>query len=40
VLIEIYKGLLKRQPVAARKAKSRWVGAYPWNLPLTLAEGG
>jgi hypothetical protein len=41
VLTEIFKGLLKRNPVrSARKKKIRWVGAYPWNFWLTLSEAG
>lgn len=38
VLVELFTGLLKRRPVAARKAKNRWVGAYPWNLWLSLSD--
>lgn len=37
VLIEIFKGVLERQPVHAHK-RDRWVNAYPWNLWLTLSE--
>jgi cytochrome P450 len=37
VLIEIFKGVLKRHPVRGSK-KDRWVNAYPWNLSLTLSE--
>lgn len=37
VLVEIFRGLLKREPVrSARRSKTRWVGDYPWNLWLTL----
>jgi cytochrome P450 len=39
VLTEMFKGLLQRHPGRpAGKAKNRWVGAYPWNLWLTLPE--
>ena len=38
VLVEIFKGLLKRQPRRSpQRSKTRWVGDYPWNLWLTLA---
>jgi cytochrome P450 len=38
VLLEAFKGVLERHPVKARKKKNRWVGAYPWNIWLTLSE--
>jgi cytochrome P450 len=37
VLVEIFKGVLRRQPVHAHKP-DRWVNAYPWNLWLTLSK--
>jgi cytochrome P450 len=40
VLVEIFKGLLRRDPTARRNPKNRWIGAYPWNLWLTLSEAG
>jgi cytochrome P450 len=39
VLIEMFKGVLRRDPVRpSRRAKTQWVGAYPWNLRLRLAD--
>jgi cytochrome P450 len=36
VLLEIFKGVLKRQPAHAGE-KDRWVNDYPWNIWLTLS---
>jgi cytochrome P450 len=42
VLVEMFKGVLKRHPARPahreRNRKDRWVGAYPWNLWLTVSE--
>jgi cytochrome P450 len=39
VLLEVFRGVLERRPVQAR-SKNRWVGAYPWNIWVTLSEPG
>jgi cytochrome P450 len=40
VLLETFKGVLKRDPVQSRAKKNRSVGSYPWNIYVTLAEPG
>jgi hypothetical protein len=37
VLVEIFKGVLKRDPVrSSLRPKTRWAGDYPWNLWLSF----
>lgn len=40
VLLETFKGVLKRDPVQSRSQKNRSVGSYPWNIYVTLSEPG